>query len=116
MNAVVDNDIVHKGACYGILADIFQAHDNASGAIGTLGTARFVVSKRIKKVKLRRNETLALAELGKFLSRSVELTPTEDEQRLAAEFEFAAQQRAVNLDTGESQSVQLPSHASFQNC
>jgi hypothetical protein len=103
MNAVVDNDIVHKGACYGILADILQPHNGAGGAIGALGTARFVVSKRIKKMRLQRNGSLAQEELRKFLSRCVELSPTEDEQHLAAEFEFAAQQLAVNLDTGESQ-------------
>src|SRR5208283_2145536 len=103
MNAVVDNDIVYKGVCYGILTDILQTHNGTGGAIGALGTARFVVSKKIKKVKLKRNESLVLEQLQRFLSSSVELSPTEDEQQLAAEFEFAAQQFGVNLDTGESQ-------------
>jgi hypothetical protein len=103
MNAVVDNDILYKGACYGILADILQPHNGASGAIGALGTARFVVSKKIKKMTLKRDGSLALEELRRFLSRCVELSPTEDEQSLAAEFELAAQQLGVNLDTGESQ-------------
>ena len=103
MNAVVDNDIIYKGVCYGILADILQTHNGASGAIGSLGTARFVVSKRIKKAKLERNENLVQEQLQRFLSNSVELSPTEDEQQLAAEFELAAQQLGVNLDTGESQ-------------
>jgi hypothetical protein len=103
MNAVVDNDILYKGACYGILADILQPYNGASGAIGALGTARFVVSKKIKKMTLKRNGSLVLEELRRFLSCCVELSPTEDEQSLAAEFELAAQQLGVNLDTGESQ-------------
>ena len=103
MNAVVDNAIIHKGACYGILTDILEAHNGARGAVGALGTARFVVSKKIKRMKLKRNEGLAFEELGKFFSSSVELSPTEDEQALAAEFELVAQQLGVNLDTGESQ-------------
>ncbi len=103
MNAVVDNDIIYKGVCYGILADILQTYNGASRAIGSLGTARFVVSKKIKKAKLNRNENSVLEQLQTFLSSSVELSPTADEQQLAAEFEFAAQQLGINLDTGESQ-------------
>jgi hypothetical protein len=103
MNAVVDNDIVLKGVCYGILSDVLQPHNGRAGTIGVLGTARFVVSNRIKKVKLTRSENLILEELARFLSCCTQLNPTEHEQRLAAELEFAAQQLGLGLDTGESQ-------------
>ena len=102
MNAVVDNDILFKGACYGTLDRLLPgaAHDSV---VGVLGSARFVVSKKIEKTSLNGDRTKVLGLFFEFLSQAAMLEPADDEQRMAADLEFAAQQLALNLDTGESQ-------------
>jgi hypothetical protein len=103
MKAAIDNDILFKGACYGLLNELIATACSDTEAFGTLGSAKFVVSKKIEKNKLLRNRVSALAALLQFLSRSEALEPTQNEQNMAAEFELAAQRLGVNLDSGESQ-------------
>lgn len=103
MNAVVDNDVLYKGLCYGVLHDIVHAYDGTAGSVGVLGAARFVVGKKLQKTSLRRTADLVAEEFSKFLSAAVELEPSDSEQSLAADLESAAQQLDVNLDAGESQ-------------
>jgi hypothetical protein len=103
MNVVVDNDIVYKGLCYGVLHDIVHPYNGTAGSVGVLGAARFVVGKKVQKTRLRRSADLVAQELGRFLSGAVQLEPTDSEQSLAADLESAAQQHDVNLDAGESQ-------------
>jgi hypothetical protein len=103
MKAVVDNDILFKGACYGILSDLLAAHNDGVGAIGILGAARFVIPKKIKRAKLLGSIESAEKNLMTFLAQCKILEPTIDEQMLAAEFELAGQKLGVNLDIGESQ-------------
>jgi hypothetical protein len=103
MNAVVDNDILFKGVCYGILGDLLAAHNNGDGAIGILGAARFVIPKKIQRAKLQGSAESAEKQLMTFFSQFCILEPTTDEQVLAAEFELAGQKLGVALDVGESQ-------------
>ncbi len=103
MNVVIDNDVLYKGACYGVLHDIAYAYNGTAGSVGVLGAARFVVTKKIHRATLRRTDGLAIQELSQFLSAAVQLEPTDGEQNLAADLESAAQQLGVNLDAGESQ-------------
>lgn len=103
MIAVMDNDVLYKGACYGLLSEILESLNPESKRVGVLGTARFVVASRITRAKLAKDANSALEDLSQFLVSSMVLDPTDSEQRLAAEFEVAAQIRGLALDTGESQ-------------
>jgi hypothetical protein len=103
MKAAIDNDILFKGACYGLLNELIGTACPGTDNFGTLGSARFVVAKKIEKNKLLRNRGAALAALTQFLDRSEALEPTKSEQDMSADLELAAQRLSINLDTGESQ-------------
>jgi hypothetical protein len=102
MTALVDNDILLKGACYRLLATLV-AMKCGTGRVGYLAAARFVLSKKIGRGNLRGNAAEAEAELLNFLAEHEAIETTAEEQALAATLETAAQSLPVNLDTGESQ-------------
>lgn len=103
MKVAIDNDILFKGACYGLLNEFIATSCSDTETFGTLGSAKFVVAKKIEKNKLLRNPGAALATLTQFLNRSEALEPSEHERNMAADLELAAQRLGVNLDSGESQ-------------
>jgi hypothetical protein len=102
MNAVLDNDIISKGACYRLLPQLTSAVCPVE-QIGVLGAARFVVTKKIKKRAINGDKTTVLEGLSEFFDTVQELEPSSDEQQLAAGLENAAQKANLNLDAGESQ-------------
>jgi hypothetical protein len=102
MMALVDNDVLLKGACYRLLNHPINTGCGVNG-IGYLGAARFVLSKRIRRARLRGNAAEAEAELVSFLGKHQAIEPTTEERTLAAALEVMAQGIPVNLDTGESQ-------------
>ena len=101
MAAALDNDIVIKGICLGLLNAICEAVA-PNEPIGVLGTARFVVAASIRRVDVARRSA-ALEDLTAFLDSVDILDPTDTEQQFAADLEAAAQRLNVALDTGESQ-------------
>lgn len=103
MRALIDNDILFKGACYGLLTDLVSTVCPDDEVVGILGSAQFVVPKRIERGSLRRNPPLALEVFSLFLHRARALEPSEDEQRMAADLELTAQRLGISLDNGESQ-------------
>jgi hypothetical protein len=103
MKAAVDNDVLFKGCCYGLLGRLIGAVCDGVEAVGVLGSARFVVAKKIEKAELRGNPSGALVVLSEFLSRSQVLEPSPSEQAMAADLELNAQRLGLNLDSGESQ-------------
>jgi hypothetical protein len=102
MNAVIDNDVLLKAACYGLLDKLVWTASPQNGT-GVLGTARFVVPRKIKNARLNNDRGKALQNLWTFLNQTEILEPGDDEQRMAADFELAAQKVGANLDEGESQ-------------
>ena len=100
--AVIDNDILLKCACYCLLGDVLDCF-GGSGSIGVLGAARFVVKNYIQRSEAIRDSDRALQTLTSFLDDAEELEPTVDEVLLATRIEEAATQASVELDTGESQ-------------
>lgn len=101
---VVDNDIILKGACYGLLPDICRGGaEVAAEDLGVLSSCRFIVADRIRQHGSLRDANRALQALAPFLEAAITLDPTEDEQRLAADIELGAQELGLPLDTGESQ-------------
>jgi hypothetical protein len=103
MKALIDNDIVFKGACYGLLPELLSNVCDPKDPAGILGAARFVVSKRIQRSPLNKGTEAAIANLQYFLTRAVTIEPTEAERSMAGEFELAALHAGVSLDAGESQ-------------
>jgi hypothetical protein len=102
VNAVIDNDIIYKGACYGILTDMVSPI-RSSGRIGVLGAARFVVVRKITRATLERPREHALDVMADFFAAAEALEPRTEEQQFAADLELAAQRSGLNLDAGESQ-------------
>jgi predicted nucleic acid-binding protein len=98
----LDNDILLKVSCYRSSALLWR-HAEVAHTIGVLGQARYVVSKRIPRMKLNGSLDDILAELALILGRASVLEPTEDEAALAAEIEVRASHSGQQLDSGESQ-------------
>jgi hypothetical protein len=103
MEALVDNDILLKTACYGLFDELLSKNFSSADQIGILGAARFVVTKLLRKRALRGDREEAVKRLNEFIECIVIVEPTTEEQIMAADFELAAQRAGVALDTGESQ-------------
>jgi len=103
MNTLVDNDVLVKGACYGVLGEFAASVSSTASRCGVLGAARFVVPKAISRQQLHGDAAVAGEVFQAFLDQNDIVEPTADEQELAAELESAAQALALNLDAGESQ-------------
>jgi hypothetical protein len=101
--AVVDNDIVCKCCCYQLLFEVIDSLEIQAEMVGVLGTARFVVAKRIKRSGLLKDPSGPISELDGFLAKASVVEPTDVEQFAAADLEFAAQVAGLPLDVGESQ-------------
>ena len=102
MDALIDNDVLLKAACYRLLTELTSTICSRTSAVGVLGSARFVLAKKILRVKLRQDRGAALGLLSEFMKEATVLEPGEEEVSLAAQMELAAQQRGVFLDGGES--------------
>lgn len=102
MKAAVDNDVLHKGACLGLLSQLIAAIPANIAEVGILGAARFVVRSKLGKAKLVRGSQSAIQALEEVVKHAVVLEPTSEEEKLAAELEYAAQLANLNLDEGES--------------
>ena len=106
MKALIDNDILVKGACYRLLAEIVNSIPG-DGPFGVLGAAKFVVPYYIKRRKLAGDVAAAEMCFFSFLASSEALEPSSDERELAAALEANAQQLSLSLDPGESQLVSI---------
>jgi hypothetical protein len=102
MTTLIDNDILLKGACYRLLTELISTNCGPD-QVGYLAAARFVLTKKIRRVNLRGDAAVAEAELVGFLAEQMAIETTPEEQALAATLEATAQSLLVNLDTGESQ-------------
>ena len=102
MKAVVDNDVILKGACYHLLTDLVEQIPATLETTGVLGAAKFVLSSRIAKQKIEGDLEAVERELDLFFQQVEHLEPTEEEIAFAAELEVAAKQENLPLDDGES--------------
>jgi hypothetical protein len=102
MTELIDNDILLKGSCYGFLHDLVAVNCQ-SIPVGYLAVAKFVLGKKLRKVKLRGELAKIESGLNTFLSEHESIEPTPQEAGLASEMEASAQAHALPLDTGESQ-------------
>lgn len=102
MKALIDNDVLLKAACYRLLTELTSTICSRTAAVGVLGSARFVITKRIPRLNLNRDREVILGLLSEFLKKATVLEPDEEELSLAAHMELAAQEQGVFLDGGES--------------
>lgn len=98
VDVAADNDVVLKAASYRV-ADMFWPDLDR---VGVLGSAKFVVSSRIARGRVRNREA-ASAALAALLVAVSELEPTDEEESMALALEVAAQEGRLSLDAGESQ-------------
>lgn len=103
MKALVDNDIILKGACYGLLSELVEVIPASIGTVGVLGAARYVVKAALKHMNLVGDATIAQTRLTNFFRNTQVIEPTTEEEQFAAELEYQAQRASLSLDTGESQ-------------
>lgn len=96
--AAIDNDILYKGAGYGLLIDLIEAIPAQPKNVGVLGAAKFVVTAKLLKSRL----SAALPLLDEVLRHVQYLEPTVAETGYAAQLEYEAQRAGLNIDTGES--------------
>lgn len=101
--AALDNDILFKGACYGLLERFVAVIPAELHQTGFLGAAPFVLRARLQKVALSKAPEEVLEQLQSLFKMGVALEPTPDETKIAADIEFAAQRNNLGLDAGESQ-------------
>jgi hypothetical protein len=106
MKALVDNDIILKGACYGLLTEVAAAIPG-DGTVGVLGATQFVITHRLRRYKLNSAAGTSEARLLTFLSSNEVVEPTPQEQEMAANLESSAQKLSLGLDVGESQLVAI---------
>lgn len=100
--AYIDNDILHKFGAYGLLQDLLSIHPFGGRSFFMLGAACYIVRKKLQKKPPARGLDRTLAELDASFSCITVVEPTQEEIKLAAELEFAAQELNVDLDPGES--------------
>jgi hypothetical protein len=103
MKALVDNDVLFKGAAYDLLEVFMTAIPELEDHVGVLGAARFVLADMIRKKRGNQSNDPALVSFMRFFESAEILEPTDEERLLAAEFEAVAQAVSVSFDTGESQ-------------
>ena len=98
----MDNDIVFKNSCYGILTELISAVPCDVADVGVLGVTRYVVLSLLGRVNISSGQEIVRQRLDDFFARAELLEPTTDEVRFAAALEFAAHAADLDLDTGES--------------
>ncbi len=103
MKALIDNDVLLKGACYGLLDELVEVVPASPPTVGVLGLARFVLPSKIRKRASEGTVDEAHDRLSMFLEKAVALETTEEETELAAELEYQAQVLGLPFDGGESQ-------------
>ena len=101
--AALDNDILLKGACYGLLKHMLAAIPVEANQAGYLGAAPFVLMARIGRLTLSKDRQAVRDALKSLFESAQALEPTPDETKAAAEIEYAAQSKNLQLDVGESQ-------------
>jgi hypothetical protein len=101
IGCVVDNDVLYKGASYQLLAELLCAVAG-DDSCGVLGQSRYVVSKKLRKRPPSRGIEATITYLEREFEKLELIEPSPEEIAAAADLEFAAQQLAVALDSGES--------------
>lgn len=102
VTSLMDNDVLHKVTAYGLFNSMLNTHPVRHEVYGVLGTAKYVVSKKLKKRPPSRGIDSVLTDFNTAIQNLIELEPTPKEIEAAAQLEYQAQRLGLELDTGES--------------
>jgi hypothetical protein len=102
-SVLMDNDIILKTCCYGVVDEVLGCVSGKASTIHVLGMVRYVLGKAIANRKYISDREGAASRLSYLLGKVALIEPDDDELSLAAEFEQTAQSLGVELDGGESQ-------------
>ena len=102
-DALVDNDIILKTCRYGFDAELLDVLQEAKLTVGALPFARYVIRTRLRRGQTAEATDFALSALARTMARLDMVEPDEEEIRIAAAYEAAAQKQNLELDSGESQ-------------
>lgn len=100
---LVDNDVVLKISCYGLIDQALVATTVGGVPPAILGVGRFVIRSRLTKARGIADSGRARACFEHLLTTLNVVEPEDAELSLAAEFEAEASRRNLELDSGESQ-------------
>lgn len=104
MTVAVDNDVVLQAVCFGLQDRFWRATER----VAVLGAARFVLDSVLQRSSQISGPRPALRRaLQTFLEASETLEPTPVEASFAAELQYSAQERDLELDVGESQLIAI---------
>lgn len=109
LKSVLDNDLLIKGLCYGLLGELIAAIPSKPNNCGVLQASRFVV----RSVLSRHGQSSLLSDFEAFLQSAAILEPSDPEIASASELEHAAQRAGRNLDPGESLLCAIVGHRSL---
>lgn len=104
--ALLDNDVLIKGACYCVLDEVLAGF-GGDDSVGVLGAAKFVVSGRLARDPRVQDRERAVAHWIDFLTSVQVMEPSEDAVTVAVAIEEAAAKLGLSLDAGESQLVAI---------
>jgi hypothetical protein len=99
---LLDNDIILKACSFSLTKELLDVSGSRNCSLWMLGVAEFVIRKRLKKSIGLRHPSRIAEECDLAMQRFGRLEPDDEEIKFAAGLEAAAQEMAVQLDTGES--------------
>ena len=105
-DSAVDLDVIFKGVCFGFFNELLAALPHGPHAVGTLGTARYVLPKLLRKRAPHRLQ-MAQADLQQAMQALEVLEPSAAELAMAAELEYEAQRQALPMHGGECQLIAM---------
>lgn len=105
-DCLIDNDVVLKSVSYGFLDELIAGLPGGPHVPGLLGTARFVLPKRLQRRPPKQYEQ-AREALSRVLAIFEAVEPSDAEAALAATLEYEAQRQAVAVDAGECQLIAI---------
>jgi hypothetical protein len=110
MTAAIDNDVLLKAVSYDLVEELLPSLDT----LACLGSARFVLTKWLRRRLEPADSITALGRLTSTLAGIDVIEPTREEQEMAADLEYLAQLNALSLDSGESQLCAIVVTRSFE--
>jgi len=106
--AAIDNDVLHKGVCFGFLTELLATIN--SEEYGILDAARYIIPKKIEKRPPSHGSSSAKTAFLAFIASATLLQPNESELQFAAEMEEQAAMLGLAMDSGESQLCAMVIH------
>ena len=106
MTALLDNDVVLKACRISAIAELLSLLE-PHGRLGMLGSARYVLQRRLSRLPACIDRQTALAGLEAILAAVDAVEPNDADLSVAADLQEEAQRTGLPLDGGESQLIAM---------